>query len=169
MAETEHRRNERITAQTPPRLVHGCRGGRAARRLLAPAAARGLPAPPAAIATEQRAEYLAKVWARLVAGHDREVACERELEQAEFDAIDDEGRRHRVSLGNPPHQLGAVAAFLKLAARRGNTDFSAETISAAMTGSGYSVELSAALLAELKAAGHYDDILAEAAAAGPAE
>jgi formate hydrogenlyase subunit 4 len=107
--------------------------------------------------------------ARLVAGHDREVACERELEQAEFDAIDDEGRRHRVSLGNPPHQLGAVAAFLKLAARRGNTDFSAETISAAMTGSGYSVELSAALLAELKAAGHYDDILAEAAAAGPAE
>jgi hypothetical protein len=84
--------------------------------------------------------------ARLVAGHDREVACERELEQAEFDAIDDEGRRHRVSLGNPPHQLGAVAAFLKLAARRGNTDFSAETISAAMTGSGYSVELSAALL-----------------------
>jgi hypothetical protein len=38
-----------------------------------------------------------------------------------------------------------------------------------MTGSGYSVELSAALLAELKAAGHYDDILAEAAAAGPAE
>jgi hypothetical protein len=31
VAETEHRRNERITAQTPPRLVHGCRGGRAAR------------------------------------------------------------------------------------------------------------------------------------------
>jgi hypothetical protein len=58
----------------PPRLVHGCRGGRAARRLLAPGAARGLPAPPAAIATEQRAEYLAKVWARLVAGHDRAVA-----------------------------------------------------------------------------------------------
>jgi len=24
VAETEHRKNERITAQTPPRLVHGC-------------------------------------------------------------------------------------------------------------------------------------------------
>ena len=104
MAETEHRRNERITAQTPPRLVHGCRGGRAARRLLAPAAARGLPAPPAAIATEQRAEYLAKVWARLVAGHDREVACERELEQAEFDAIDRLRRQPAVisSARSPP-------------------------------------------------------------------
>jgi hypothetical protein len=32
VAETEHRKNERITAQTPPRSVHGCRGGRAARR-----------------------------------------------------------------------------------------------------------------------------------------
>ena len=43
-AETEYRKNERITAQMPPRLVHGCRGGgRAARRLLAPGAARGLP------------------------------------------------------------------------------------------------------------------------------
>jgi hypothetical protein len=31
VAETEHRKNERVTAQTPPRLVHGCRGGRAAR------------------------------------------------------------------------------------------------------------------------------------------
>jgi hypothetical protein len=34
-------------------------------------------------------------------------------------------------------------------------------------GSGYSVELIAELLAELKASGHYDAILAEAAAAGP--
>jgi hypothetical protein len=65
----------------------------------------------------------------------------------------------------PPHQLGAVAAFLKLQARRGETDFSAETIAAAMDGSGYSVEL----VAELKAAGHYDTILAEAAAAGSAD
>ena len=63
--------------------------------------------------------------------------------------------------------VGAVAAFLKLQARRGGTDFSPETIAAAMAGSGYSVELVAALLAELKAAGHYDGILAEAAAADP--
>jgi hypothetical protein len=66
---------------------------------------------------------------------------------------------------HPPHQLGAVVAFLKLQARRGETDFSAETIVAAMDGSGYSVEL----VAELKAAGHYDAILAEAAAAGSAD
>jgi hypothetical protein len=59
-------------------------------------------------------------------------------------------------------QLGAVAAFLKLQAPRGSTNFSPETIAAAMQGSGYSVEL----VAELKAAGHYDAILAEAAAAG---
>jgi hypothetical protein len=123
----------------------------------------------ATAATEQRAEYLAKVWARLVAGHDREVACERELEQAEFDAIDDEGRRHRVSVDNPPHQLGAVAAFLKLQARRGSTDFSPETIAAAMDGSGYSVGLVAELLASLRASGDFDRILAEAAAAGPAD
>jgi hypothetical protein len=67
----------------------------------------------------------------------------------------------------PPHQLGAVAAFLRLQAQRGATDFSAETIAAAMHGSGYSAALIAELLAELKAAGHYDSILAEAAAAGP--
>jgi protein-L-isoaspartate O-methyltransferase len=36
-----------------------------------------------------------------------------------------------------------------------------------MQGSGYSAALIAELLAELKAAGHYDSILAEAAAAGP--
>jgi protein-L-isoaspartate O-methyltransferase len=36
-----------------------------------------------------------------------------------------------------------------------------------MHGSGYSAALIAELLAELKAAGHYDSILAEAAAAGP--
>jgi protein-L-isoaspartate O-methyltransferase len=35
-----------------------------------------------------------------------------------------------------------------------------------MHGSGYSAALIAELLAELKAAGHYDSILAEAAAAG---
>ena len=67
----------------------------------------------------------------------------------------------------PPHQLGAVAAFLELTARRGDTDFSAETIAAALQGSGYSAALIAELLVELKAAGHYDVILAEAAAAGP--
>ena len=65
----------------------------------------------------------------------------------------------------PPHQLGAVASFLKLTARRGGTDFSAETIAVALQGSGYSAALIAELL--LKAAGHYDVILAEAAAAGP--
>jgi hypothetical protein len=70
---------------------------------------------------------------------------------------------------HPPHQLGAVAAFLKLQARRGETDFSAETIAAAMHGSGYSVELIGELLAELKAAGHFDRILVEAAAAEPAD
>jgi hypothetical protein len=60
-----------------------------------------------------------------------------------------------------------VASFLKLTARRGGTDFSAETIAAALQGSGYSAALIAELLVELKAAGHYDVILAEAAAAGP--
>ncbi len=70
----------------------------------------------------------------------------------------------------PPHQLGAVASFLKLTTRRGSTDFTGETIAAAMHGiSGYSVALIAELLVELKAAGHYDRILAEAAAAGPAD
>jgi hypothetical protein len=68
---------------------------------------------------------------------------------------------------HPPHQLGAVAAFLKLQARRGSTDFSAETIAAALQGSGYSAALIAELLVELKAPGHYDVILAEATAAGP--
>ena len=104
----------------PPRLVHGCRGGRAARRLLAPAAARGLPAPPAAIATEQRAEYLAKVWARLVAGHDREVACERELEQAEFDAIDRLRRQPAVisSARSPPSSSFRRGAALRTSAPR---------------------------------------------------
>jgi hypothetical protein len=50
----------------------------------------------------------------------------------------------------PPHQLGAVAWFLKLTARRGSTDFTAETIAAAMHGSGYPAALIAELLAELK-------------------
>jgi hypothetical protein len=54
-----------------------------------------------------------------------------------------------------------------ITAQRGATDFSTETIAAAMHGSGYSAALIAELLAELKAAGHYDSILAEAAAAGP--
>jgi len=52
-------------------------------------------------------------------------------------------------------------------ARRGGTDFSAETIAVALQGSGYLAALIAELLVELKAAGHYDVILAEAAAAGP--
>ena len=50
-------------------------------------------------------------------------------------------------------------------ARRGGTDFSVETTAVALQGSGYSAALIAELL--LKAAGHYDVILAEAAAAGP--
>ena len=167
-AETEHRRNERITAQTPPRLVHGCRGGRAARRLLAPAAARGLPAPPAAIATERRAEHLARVWARLVAGHDREVARERALEQAEFEGDDDDvdatvpvGRK---SLSAAPARSRRLVPQAHGAPRRHRLQ---RRDAAALQGSGYTAALIAELLVELKAAGHYDVILAEAAAAGP--
>jgi hypothetical protein len=124
--------------------------------------------------TAPRAEYLARVWgplslamtardeaereraadqARLVAGDYRDAD-----EIATDDAAPPVGRK-----SYSPHQLGAVASFLKLTARRGGTDFSAETIAAALQGSGYS----AALIAELLAAGHYDVILAEAAAAGP--
>jgi hypothetical protein len=98
-----------------------------------------LPAPPAAIATEQRAEYLAKVWARLVAGHDREVACERELEEA---AASPSATRRTSSAPSPRSS----------SSRRG----AAGRIAAAMDGSGHSIALIADLLAALKAAGHYD-------------
>jgi hypothetical protein len=50
------------------------------------------------------------------------------------------------------------------AARGRQSDFSAETITAAL-GSHFPVALVAEILAELKASGHYDRILAEAAAA----
>ena len=39
---------------------------------------------------EPRAAYLTRLWPRLVARHDRELARERALEQAELDAIDEE-------------------------------------------------------------------------------
>ena len=100
--------------------------------------------------TAPRAEYLARVWGRLVAGYDRasdEAERERAADQARLVAGDyrdadeiagDEAAARPVARQYPPHQLGAVAAFVKLQARRGGTDFSAEAIAAAMTGSGYS-------------------------------
>ena len=129
--------------------------------------------------TAPRAEYLARMWGRLVAGYDRardEAERERAADQARLVAGDyrdadeiatDDAAAPVGRKSYPPHQLGAVASFLKLTARRGGTDFSAETIAAALQGSGYSAALIAELLVELKAAGHYDVILAEAAAAGP--
>ena len=90
--------------------------------------------------TAPRAEYLARVWGplslamtaratrpsgsarptrpALVAGDYRDAD-----EIATDDAAAPVGRK-----SYPPHQLGAVASFLKLTARRGGTDFSAETI-----------------------------------------
>ena len=118
--------------------------------------------------TAPRAEYLARVWGRLVAGYDRardEAERERAADQARLvagdyrdaDEIATDDAAAPSAGSHPPHQLGAVAAFLKLTARRGGTDFSAETIAAAIQGSGYSAALIAELLVELKAAGHYDD------------
>jgi hypothetical protein len=118
--------------------------------------------------TAPRAEHLARLWARLVAGHDREVARERALEEAELDLeVDDVDEVDAPAAAHPPHQLGAVAAFLKLQAQRGGTDLSPETIAAAMHGSGYSVALVTELLAALKASGDYDRTLAGAAVVEP--
>ena len=147
---------------------------------------------------EERAAYVDRLWSRLVAAHDREEACWR-ADQAKADAewdadlaaLDDDevedkeaanvrafdeqveaiGRRPAAPVmlpdGRRRAQLGAVAAFLKLQARRGG-DLDPETIAAAMDGSGYSVALIAELLVALHASGD-DRILAEAAAAGPAD
>jgi hypothetical protein len=89
--------------------------------------------------TAPRAEYLARVWGRLVAGYDRardEADRERAADQARLVAGDyrdadeiatDDAAAPVGRKSYPPHQLGAVASFLKLTARRGGTDFSAET------------------------------------------
>jgi hypothetical protein len=99
------------------------------------------------------------VWGRLVAGYDRardEAERERAADQARLVAGDyrdadeiatDDAAAPVGRKSYPPHQLGAVASFLKLTARRGGTDFSAETIAAALRGSGYSAALIAELLA----------------------
>jgi hypothetical protein len=91
--------------------------------------------------TAPRAEYLARVWGRLVAGYDRardEAERERAADQARLVAGDyrdadeiatDDAAPPVGRKSYSPHQLGAVASFLKLTARRGGTDFSAETIS----------------------------------------
>jgi hypothetical protein len=93
--------------------------------------------------TAPRAEYLARVWGRLVAGYDRardEAERERAADQARLVAGDyrdadeiatDDAAAPVGRKSYPPHQLGAVASFLKLTARRGSTDFTAETIAAA--------------------------------------
>jgi hypothetical protein len=96
---------------------------------------------------------------RARARRQRRAAEER---QRFIDQIVGAGYREAQAKAGRQRQRGAVAGFVKLFAKERRNDFSAEAIAAVLDSEHYPVAEVAERLAELKASGDYDRIIAEA-------